>query len=39
MITGRKVYKEYMRYESDIYARGGVKRVIYNVLTPPAYAF
>ena len=22
MITGREVYKEYMRYESDIYARG-----------------
>ncbi len=39
MITGREVYKEYMRYESDIYAQGGVKRVIYNVLTPPAYAF
>ena len=40
MITGRKVYKEYMRYESDVYALGGgVKKVIYNVLTPPAFAF
>lgn len=26
MITGRKVYKEYMRYESDIYALGGGKK-------------
>ena len=26
MITGREVYKEYMRYESDIYAQGGCKK-------------
>lgn len=26
MITGREVYKEYMRYESDIYAQGEAVR-------------
>lgn len=41
MIKGRKKYKEYLRYESDIYAtsRFGDKFLIYNLLPPPAFAF
>lgn len=41
MIRGRKSYREYIDYESDIYSvsKLGKKSLVYNFLKPPAYAF